>query len=49
MEKRIEASEEQIAHLAKPYPKRAKKQDSENPSELGGAVPTDTLHNIKAA
>lgn len=39
----------QIAHLAKPYPKRAKKQDSENPSELGGAVPTDTLQNIKAA
>jgi hypothetical protein len=24
---------------------RAKKQDSENPSELGGAVPTDTLHS----
>ncbi len=39
----------QIAHLAKPYPKRVKKQESEFPSELGGAVPTDTLHNIKAA
>ena len=39
----------QIEPLSKPYPKRAKKQDSENPSELGGAVPTDTLHNIKAA
>jgi hypothetical protein len=24
---------------------RVKKQDSENPSELGGAVPTDTLHS----
>lgn len=34
-----------IAPLAKPYPKRAKKQDSEFPSELGGAVPTDTLQN----
>jgi hypothetical protein len=28
---------------------RAKKQDSENPSELGGAVPTDTLHLLKVA
>jgi hypothetical protein len=35
----------QIMPLAKPYPKRAKKQDSERPSELGGAVPTDTLQN----
>jgi hypothetical protein len=34
-----------IAPLAKPYPKRVKKQDSEYPSELGGAVPTDTLHH----
>jgi hypothetical protein len=34
-----------IAPLAKPYPKRVKKQDSEHPSELGGAVPTDTLHS----
>jgi hypothetical protein len=25
--------------------KRVKKQDSEHPSELGGAVPTDTLHS----
>jgi hypothetical protein len=35
-----------IAPLAKPYPKstRVKKQDSGHPSELGGAVPTDTLH-----
>jgi hypothetical protein len=32
-----------IAPLAKPYPMRVKKQDSEHPSELGGAVPTDTL------
>lgn len=34
-----------IAPLAQPYPKRVKKQDSERPSELGGAVPTDTLQN----
>jgi len=34
-----------IAPLAKPYPRRVKKQDSEHPSELGGAVPTDTLHS----
>jgi hypothetical protein len=34
-----------IAPLAKPYPMRVKKQDSEHPSELGGAVPTDTLQN----
>jgi len=34
-----------IAPLAQPYPKRVKKQDSECPSELGGAVPTDTLQN----
>jgi len=33
-----------ISSLAKPYPKRVKKQDSEYPLELGGAVPTDTLH-----
>lgn len=32
-----------IAPLAKPYPMRVKKQDSGHPSELGGAVPTDTL------
>lgn len=36
----------QIAPLAKPYPKRVKKQDSEHPSELGGAVPTDTLQSL---
>jgi hypothetical protein len=40
-----------IASLAKPYPKRidmrVKKQDSEHPSELGGAVPTDTLHSLQ--
>ena len=33
----------QIMPLAKPYPKRVKKQESESHSELGGAVPTDTL------
>lgn len=40
---------DKIAPLAKPYPKRVKKQDSEHPSELGGAVPTDTLHTSEAA
>lgn len=34
-----------IEPLRKPYPKRAKEQDSENPSELGGASPTRTLHS----
>ena len=38
-----------ISSLAKPYPKRVKKQDSEHPSELGGAVPTDTLHSSEVA
>jgi len=36
---------ERILPLAKPYPKRAKEQDSENPSELGGATPTRTLQS----
>ena len=39
----------QIMPLSKPYPKRVKKQDLEHPSELGGAIPTDTLQNMKAA
>jgi hypothetical protein len=39
----------QIMPLAKPYPKRVKKLDSENPSEQGGAIQTDTLQNMKAA
>jgi hypothetical protein len=34
-----------ISHLVKPYPKREKGQDSENPSGLGGSTPTLTLHN----
>ena len=38
---------DKIAPLAKPYPKRVKKQDSEHHSELGGAVPTDTLHHAE--
>lgn len=37
-----------IAPLAKPYPKRVKKQDSEYPLELGGALPTNTLHKLNA-
>ncbi|WP_343347626.1 hypothetical protein WJT74_05105 [Sphingomicrobium sp. XHP0239] len=36
---------ERIAPLAKPYPKRAKEQASERPSELGGVTPTRTLQN----
>lgn len=32
------------AGMYKGKPKRAKEQDSENPSELGGATPTCTLH-----
>lgn len=32
-----------IIALSKPYPKRTKKQDSESPSGLSGAVPTCTL------
>ena len=36
---------ERILPLAKPYPKRAKEQDSENHSELGGATPTRTLQS----
>ena len=46
-----DAMRAKIAPLAKPYPKstRAKKQDSESPSELGGAVPTDVLHTSAGA
>lgn len=44
-----EAMRVKIAPLAKPYPKRIKKQDSEYHSELGGAVPTDTLHHSEVA
>lgn len=33
-----------ILPLAKPYPKRAKEQESGNPPDLGGASPTRTLH-----
>lgn len=45
-----DAMRAKIAPLAKPYPKstRAKKQDSESPSELGGAVPTGALHTSGA-
>lgn len=32
-----------IAPMAQPYPKRAKEQDPENPSGLGGVTPTRTL------
>jgi len=40
---------ERILPMAKPYPKRAKEQDSENPSELGGATPTRTLQSSSEA
>lgn len=33
-----------IKVLSKPYPKRVKEQESENPSDLGGVTPTRTLH-----
>lgn len=33
-----------IKLLSKPYPKRVKEQESEYPSDLGGATPTHTLH-----
>jgi hypothetical protein len=36
---------EHILPLAKPYPKRAKDQASENPSDLGGETPTRTLQS----
>lgn len=35
----------QIAALAKPYPKRVKQQDVENPSTLGGVTPTHALQH----
>lgn len=38
-----DAMRAQIAPLAKPYPKRAKDQDAEHPSALGGESPTRTL------
>jgi len=34
-----------ILPLSKPYPKRAKEQEPENPSGLGGATPTCTLQS----
>lgn len=38
------AMRDKIKLLSKPYPKRVKEQESENPSDLGGATPTHTLH-----
>lgn len=43
-----EDMQKRILPLAKPYPKRAKDQASENPSDLGGETPTRTLQNPKA-
>lgn len=40
---------ERIIPLSKPYPKRAKDQASENPSDLGGETPTRTLHPSEAS
>lgn len=43
---------EQIAPLAKPYPKRsprAKEQDAGRPPALGGETPTRTLQHLEAA
>ena len=44
-----DAIRDKIAALAKPYPKRVKKQDAENPSALGRAVLTDALHTPEIA
>lgn len=41
--------EEVGAAMYKGTPKRAKEQDSESPSELGGATPTRTLHTSSEA
>ena len=38
-------TKESILTLAKPYPKRTKEQESEHPSDLGGATPTCTLQS----
>lgn len=38
------AMRDKIKPLSKPYPKRVKEQESEYPSDLGGATPTHTLH-----
>lgn len=35
---------QQVAKLSKPYPKRAKEQELEHHSSLGGVTPTCTLH-----
>lgn len=40
------AMSERIMSLAKPYPKRTKRQESENPSDLGGSTPTCALHHL---
>lgn len=40
---------EQIAPLAKPYPKRPKDQDLANPAKLGGETPTRTLQHSDEA
>ena len=40
-------TKQHIMPLSKPYPKRVKEQDSENPLELGGATPTHTLHLLR--
>lgn len=41
-------TKESIISLSKPYPKRAKKQELESPSNLGGAIPTCTLQSISS-
>lgn len=40
-----EETRKRILPLARPYPKRAKDQESEVHSDLGGETPTRTLHN----
>ena len=43
-----EETRKRILPLAKPYPKRAKDQESEVHSDLGGETPTRTLQNSEA-
>jgi hypothetical protein len=37
----------QVLPLSKPYPKRVKEQELENPSNLGGVTPTHTLQKLE--
>lgn len=43
-----ERAKQIIEPMQQPYPKRAKRQDGENHSPLGGSVPTGTLQRLEA-